>query len=192
MAGEREGLLDRVCDHQTDAPSAPSAPQTQRGRARCPAARARGNRRSARSASAAQIGAGGRQRRRGRPSAAGRTSAKRSITPREATGRVRPTRPTRSPPRTASSAERERQHHRAIELGALSQVGAEPHRGRAVEPYPQRLRRLPFALAHEGVRSRAPSGASRCAKPVRRDKNGRNCQKVSPGPATAAARARHA
>ena len=104
VARERVGLLDRIDDHHefAVAPSAldgPDRPRDLFGSER--KSPIRSDHRSRRD--------GQRRRQRGLRSAASRSSvaiasAKRSMTPRAAIGRVSPSRPTRSPPRTQRSA----------------------------------------------------------------------------------------
>ena len=78
-------------------------------------------------------------------------SAKRSTTPCVANGLVRPSRPARSPPRTQRSAKASasKAARSIFETGA--RFDAELHRGRAIEPDPNRMRRLPFALTDKSA-----------------------------------------
>ena len=74
---------------------------------------------------------------------------------RLADGRVRPRIATRSPPRTSSSAAASIRTMRALALRHARQVALEIHGRREVGPQPDRVRRLPFALAHvEMIRAR--------------------------------------
>ena len=178
MAFEGKDLLDGIGDHQH---MALGALRAKRGES-APRSRPAGSRKSPISTSfeRAAIGLWRRQRRGG---AAGRArESRRNGRSRRAPrcGRDRPSRPTRSPPRTARSASARRQHRGAVELAARREVGAEVHRRRAVEPEPERLRRLPFALAHEGAGRRAPSGASRCGWRARRRRTGGTARNSRP------------
>ncbi len=78
-------------------------------------------------------------------------SAKRSTTPGVANGRVRPRSPARSPPRTQRSAKASANRAARSIFVTGARVRTELHRGRTVEPDPDCMRRLPFALAHESA-----------------------------------------
>ena len=164
MADEGKGLLDRVGDHENLALGplrreranglrdvlrlAQEIADQHRFRARPQRFRRR------------QAGGGSAAHR----SSAAIASAKRSMTSRVASGRVRPMRPARSPPRTGKIRQGERQDGGAIDLGAGREARSEGHRRRAIEPDPDRVRGLPFALAHEGAvlaRRAAPVDARR-------------------------------
>ena len=76
-------------------------------------------------------------------------SAKRSTTPWLANGLVRPRRPARSPPRTQRSAKASASKAARSTFETGDETQCELHRGRTIEPDPDRMRGLPLALAHE-------------------------------------------
>ena len=129
-------------------------PRSRRGSRAQPLRARRENRRSAEPSSAARrAAAGGNGACEGpwRRSSVAIASAKRSMTPCVANGRVRPRRPARSPPRTQRSAKASASNGRPVDLRRRRETRCELHRGRAIEPDPDRMRRLPLALAHESA-----------------------------------------
>ena len=170
VAVEGEHLLDRGRRSSAHGPRRPA----RRARRKPRSISAGGERKSPISTSfeRAAIERWRRQRRRAGAGVAARISAKRSMTSRAAIGRDSPSRPTRSPPRTARSASASVSTAARSSFAARREVGAEVHRspsGRttatASAPPPIRARaRKPGA--------RAPSGASRCGRRARRRRTG--------------------
>ena len=151
VARERIGLLDRIGDHHQFADRALGADGLDRARD------VFGLREKIADHENHRTRRGGKRgRQRGleaprRRSSVAIASAKRSTTPWVANGRVRPRRPARSPPRTQRSAKASASKSGPVDLRHRRQTRSEAHRGRAVEPNPDRVRRLPFALAHESA-----------------------------------------
>ena len=105
---------------------------------------------------------------------------------REASGWVRPDMADPLAAAHQDVGQREAQHQRALDLGRLGERRGIAHGGGAVDPEPDGVGRLPFALAHimaVVARRAAPVdavGGLACVKAL-------NCQNASPGPGLAAA-----
>ena len=192
VAGERIGLLNRIDDHCQFADRSLRADGTDR------AGDVFGLREEVADQEEPSIAtgagnAGGKAAWEGpcRRSSVAIASAKRSTTPCIASGLVRPSRPARSPPRTQRSGESQRQQSRRsiFETGARLDANCiEAERSNQIQTV--------CAASHSRSRTKARSSRAERRQSTRDDgspeRNGRNCQKVSPEPPRGDGHARRA